>query len=360
MKAGLIGSLITSLGVDSAGPPGSSFPQRQLTQKTQDLSDMLDDLFAVSTPGEVGKLLNGNPTSDTMKMVGCLVDAKYGSLSQSLKDPLQVENMFGNLGNMLDKTKILTQLSIKEDAQKQALGDLCESPVDDIKRDLLSNKGLTPQEIEEQIQKAKDRKIDRMSSLMDLINKDNMLDGVMPPMFCTKNSDGTTTKGMIPRNPPSFQFMMDKTINTVYEGVHITFNQEVVNFPNLMTEPPTSKEVRRTIERTKEITFIDSDGDEQTEEVTNPEYMRLVSQGVPVEDPFDPDGDPVVVTEEDITAATPGNSIVARGLRDNLKNLGADTNIFKVVDGGIDLIIPNVLDPLSRFSTEATNVRAQE
>lgn len=321
LKSNLMGSIALRAGLAGA----------------ETLIGLVDDVSALASPGELANLLNGDADPDIIKLIRCLIDKKYQSLSSSLDSDGKIDDFFKMLGDALDKGPLLEQIGQLNAPAVIRFDEICEVPEDNNFRTLLANKGLTKEEIDNQVAAAKKRKEDMFDNLMNNLLKGNPLSDALPPIFCKTGPNGKAT-GLVQRDHPSFTFMLDKTIDLVYDGVHMSFNNEISNFVSVLKEI-TTVPVPRAVERRIEVTAETEDG-EQTTEVENPEFRRLISQGVSVENPND-DGDPVIVFED----AQFTTGFAAQGLKKNLETLDTDSRLFKFdPTGKISLVIPNFVD----------------
>ena len=345
IRADIFANLSAGIGI---GPNETPEERRQ---RASEMEDMMDALFTVLTPGEFSTLLDGKPTDETRKLIDCLLK-KHQGLQSSLDNPAKIDSVFKSLGDMVNKGPLLRQIGISENANKPKLDEFCDVPYDDIRKELLSDKGLTPEEIDDQLDLARKRRADQLADLLNLLNKDNPLDGAIPPVFCKKDAEGNVVGGIIPRDPPSFQFMLDKVTDVIYDGVHMTFNQEISAFPASLQEPATTttttgqKRVRKKIK----TRFVDQNGDEQEEEILNPEYSRLIAQGVSNDDskPFDKDedADDIIVDVKNVFESPNVKNYVAKGLRDALRNVEFNNSLFETGNRAARFIIPLGTDPL--------------
>lgn len=315
--------------------------------RAKEIEDMMDDLFTVLTPGEFSSLLDGRPTFETRKLIGCLIKQKYENLQGVLDDPTKIDGAFKSLGDMVDKRPLLRQIGISEGANKPKLDEFCNTPYEDIRKSLLDDKGLTPEEIDEQLDLARKRRADQLADLLNLLNKEDVLDGAVPPIFCKKDSNGNVIGGIIPRDPPSFKFMLDKTADAIYDGVHMSFNQEIAAFPAILQEPSiTTNSVNQTkVMKMIKTKFTDREGKEREAEILNPEYVRLVSSGISTDDEeplkYEKGSKKFISVDSKNVFESPNiKSYVANGLRDALKNIEFNNGLFDVTNRTARFIIP--------------------
>lgn len=303
---------------------------QDMPQAVDQFCNMLDDLSNLLSPQEISNLLDGNPNRDTERLVNCLVETKYSALEAATGE--SGKRLFENLGNVSNKTKLIRQIAIQPNTPFK---DPCDTPDDDPRRILLENKGLTSAQVDEQIAMSKQRNQERLSELAALLNNDNALNDITPDAFCS----GGVESSLIDRDPPSLQFMLDKTIGVIFDGVHMAFNQDIGAFASAITEPAKNDEVQRSIPRK-----IPNPVDPNADDIVNPEFLRLVAQGVSVDEPDNYDGDPVQVSGENPIDEQTKN-FVAKGLRRNLLSIESDSALFDSANGVVSFVIPNVLDP---------------
>ena len=107
------------------------------------------------------------------------------------------------------------------------------------------------------------------------MNKEDLLDGVLPPddpCSTPENFRGPT----LSEEPKVIEDMVSKTIDAIYDGIYISFNQEIDNFADSITF---SEEEEVKIPYT--TSSVGSDGTTNT--VLNPEIQRLLSDGVTID-----------------------------------------------------------------------------
>jgi hypothetical protein len=213
---GLQAELISSLAARLADPANGITKD----QINQDLKPFLDDLFSVLSSSEFLRLLDGSPNRETMEIIGCLTKNKFSNLQGKID-----EDFFQTFGSFVNITQLENLANVR-------LSKLCaDEPQDALREKLLTDKDITPEEINEQVQNAKARKLKQLEGLVDLLQTQDLSE-LLPSIFC-----GEDGNGLVPRNPPSFMFTVDQTMNSLYDGVEISFAQELTNFPFVFTEP---------------------------------------------------------------------------------------------------------------------------
>jgi len=327
---GLQSKLFSELSADAA----------QISNFANSFSNFLNDLSALLSPAEISNTLSGNISPEVGSIINCLVSNKYSNIKPLMATPTgeyhpaKTEDLFQNIGGLINKQLLLDQIAIRSEGFGTTRG-FCDPPDNNNQRDLLKTKGLTPDQINQQIAMSNKRKSDRLHDLLHLLNKNKPLDNIIPPVFCKNNDE--KNKGMIPRDHPSFTHMLNKTVDVMYDGIHIAFDQDINGFPIALKETTTTQAPRVIPRKTK---FTDPNGN--SADIANPEFLRIVAQGTSVKDPDKTDGDPVTIWE-DQTFTT---GFVAKGLKQNLENMEFNPKLFNFdsVTGRISFIIPNGLD----------------
>ncbi len=295
-------------------------------------SNLLDDTSSLLSPTELSNLLNGSASEESILIMNCLTETKYQALQPLLDNPSKIEDLFQSFGDLIDKQLLLDQIAQRNDVFG-VVKEFCEPVNNDGRRKLLENKGLTPDLIDEQVALSNQIKSDKINNLLDILNRDNSLNDLIPPVFCKGNN--ALANGMIPRDHPSFSHMLNKTVDVIYDGVNISFNNEISSLPVALRETATIQ-VPREISRKQK--YVDPEGNSR--EIENPEFRRLVSQGVSIEEPENLDGKPIVVWEDQNLTA----GFVAKGLKNNLENIEFDSKLFSINKNKISFNIPNNLN----------------
>jgi hypothetical protein len=217
-----------------------------------DFSRMFDEVSSILTPGEIARLLRdgGSPTVKT-SVYRMISDDQNQRFSQDFKDFFnsedKVEDFFSSFGRLVDENALLEKIQEVQDIGYTPLGGLCSGTDENLRRALLENKGLSKSEIDKQISDASERRRKRLEELSSLLEKDNLLDGVLPPLYCSVDENGNVKPGLIDLDHPSFTFMLDRTVNTVYDNVHSTFLEDANNLiPSLKQTLSTGqREIKR-------------------------------------------------------------------------------------------------------------------
>ena len=136
----------------------------------------VDNISAALLQNEILTLLNGTASDETLNMVTSLA-AISGSpcIAEIFGDPNNVMDLFRNLGNVIDTTELQSLVEQLENQPISMSPNICADPLalanlDNIRCYLLTGKGLTEEECQEQIDDLKDQMLQDLSDLADIMH----------------------------------------------------------------------------------------------------------------------------------------------------------------------------------------------
>ena len=196
-------------------------------QASKELSNWLDASSNVLTPGELGNLLLGCETSTESKevMENLLNPITFPALSAIL-DPIDIPMLWASLGKIVDRPAILEKVKEAAESVPQSLQCLCDEDDEALRKSLLSSKdpSLTPEELQSQIDKSKDRRSQRLNQLQSIANNPDFLKDIIPPLYCSIDKDGNLQQGLIPRTHPVLQQAVNESLDATFNSLNTTFN----------------------------------------------------------------------------------------------------------------------------------------
>jgi hypothetical protein len=248
--------------------------RRDANEAKEQMTGFLNGASSVLTPAEAGNMMLGCGVSQEA------IDAVKNLAKRFPAIPIQsdedVTDFFENIGKFTGYENVLNLVKEVTDNIPEEFICLCD-PDDAVLREaLLKDKGMDEELIKEQIEESKKRENQRLIELNDLLQKDNILDGVLPPTYCTIDPKGNIVPGLIKNDHPKFDFTLDSTLNTVYDGIAGAFNRDVTSYlPTVSISPTQERVVPRTITRNVRI------GGETKQIVQfNNEFLDLINKGV--------------------------------------------------------------------------------
>lgn len=267
-----------------------------LTEETPaaQIGGFLDDTSALLTPGELCALLNGNPPDYVVDLVKSLI-VNYRQEFSSLNSKSKIVAVFRAIGGLADSSLCDHLADETTGAPKLYLPTdrpLCDTDgsLRRLREDLLREKrededDITDDQIEEMLDKVKERKKKQAEQIKDMLEEmeDNDGEFTAPPVFCMKMPDGSILPGMIDELPESVTWMLEKVIDTAFEPTYMAFNLDAKEWAKPFIETvPIKQEVPTLIE--VEMPKLDSDGEPkegkfETSYVPHPEVKRLLAMG---------------------------------------------------------------------------------
>jgi hypothetical protein len=257
-----------------------------------EMEQLISEVSAILTPGETAKLLLQGGTPEIRNTIKELVnesDRYPDSLKDFFSSEGKVSDYFKSAGKLLDEEQLLKKISDAQDIIPDKLQGLCnENPYGTLRMNLLMDKGLSADDAKKQIDDADQRKRKRLADLAALLEKDNLLDGVLPPTFCSIDENGNVVPGLIDMDHPSFTQMLKRTVDTSYDNVHATFNEDALGLvPALKQKFPNGfREIKRTKPKpdpfavaAENITRLENDEPTLPFHIINPEFESYVGQG---------------------------------------------------------------------------------
>ena len=250
--------------------------QKELTDQAnrskQEMSGFLGAASSILTPAEAGNMMLGcGVGQEAIDAVRNLAES-YPTISPLMQTDEDVLGFFNDVGKLSGYPVVLETVKEITDRLPEEFDCLCDPDDTKLREQLLSKKDMDPDLIQEQIEASNRRDRKRLEELNALLEKENILDGLVPPIYCSYDSKtGTSKPGLINRDHPKFTFTLDQTLNTLYDSVATTFNRDVDGYiPTVTISPTVERVIPRTVERVinnkKTVLF-------------NNEFLDLVGKG---------------------------------------------------------------------------------
>jgi len=240
--------------MDTAGFEDFNAPDA--ASKRAEVVSMLDDVSLLLTPVELCTLINGTATRKTLTMVRSLLTTGYPNINITRKS--QVVRFFKSFGSMIDPSICRILESPTPAAPNYIVGDtLCNpaaSETDELRSNLLRDRGdMTPEQVSDQLNRARDRKANAAKVLADFVNKGPLSDDFAPPpVFCQKGSEEPSStspdvnsarssqkqKGLVDLSHDSIDYMTEKAVDLMFEPVYMAFSSDILAYPSAFIKAP--------------------------------------------------------------------------------------------------------------------------
>jgi hypothetical protein len=223
----------------------------QANQAKQEMSGFLDAASSVLTPAEAANMMLGCGTGQEAIDAVKNLASTFPTISPLIQSDDDVLGFFNDIGKLTGYPTVLQTVKEITDRLPQEFLCLCDPDDTAIRENLLSKKEMDPELINEQVTASKAREQKRLEELNALLQKNNILDGLVPQIYCSYDpKTGTTNPGLISRDHPKFTFTLEQTLNTLYDSVATTFNRDIESFlPTVTIAPAIERVVPRTVER---------------------------------------------------------------------------------------------------------------
>jgi hypothetical protein len=208
----------------------------------ESIHDFLRDVIELLTVVEFCQLVNGEASDDTLNLIRCLIEKRYTELQELLNSNHKIESLFATLGSVVNPQfcdSIIDTFG-GDDASACA-----PEEQDRILRDLLNRKkdGITPEQIQEQIDLVKGINKDKIDMLNKLMNNGNDLSEVIfgddPPLDFIKK--------LLPcaeENEPMAHMVrlsLKNIVNPILDMLAENLIGEAISFTSVLEEIESSK-----------------------------------------------------------------------------------------------------------------------
>jgi hypothetical protein len=185
------------------------------------ISSIFDDLANLLSPSELCNLLRGEPDPITVRLVKTLLHNSYCELGLDTTE--EIVNFFISLSSAMD----LSICDEIDDLTEYISDDFLCPPTHSLRERLLSDKGMSPEEIKKQI----DRESARAREMAEQFLKD-LTDGIAsgkfrtPNLFCSKDSEGNIIAGQTSFMDDQFKVTLESTIVSIFKPTYESFSEE--------------------------------------------------------------------------------------------------------------------------------------
>ena len=202
---------------------------------SQDMAAFMDAVLVTLNYGEFYDLVLGNASPTVLTTVAAVARGLGNDcISSIFGDPKNIENYFKGLGVLTNASTLLDE--IPPDVQFSENSYLCPpenaKTIRDFREKILTEKGLSPEEIQEQLDFLKDQAVKKLEDLATLLNTGP---------YASEISDIYSENPEDPCNPNGLMLMdpfMDgalKTSNeTVFSSIETQLMQDLIGFNGVM------------------------------------------------------------------------------------------------------------------------------
>jgi hypothetical protein len=202
------------------------------------LSLLVRDVSLLLTPREFCSLLGGTATINALEIVEALIREKYPDVAAMFSNTERIRRLFITIGELIDSEICDNLIELLDVSDRQPGNFICDET--DLREDLVDGRA-TIEQIQELLNQALECNTNQVQDIMNVI-QDVGVDGdfmssIIPAIFQTPSSPN----GLIPRDPPSVQFLQTVAQDSVFDSIEVTFDGEMDgNITTLITtwSPP--------------------------------------------------------------------------------------------------------------------------
>ncbi len=216
--------------------------------------DMMDDVSFVLTPLEIVDMMEGTANQETLSVVESVIADGYPTYMEQINRTSNVSDVFKSLGNFVDQNVLDSVRNTARKYPKAMSGLLCEDDWrlrEDIadgsvgSRNSVLGGRMSDDCLRVQLREARKRKREKLKRMLDLLESDNILAGIMPPPIasCGEAAQSTNSSlgvgnvgGLIKRDHPSIEYLNDKVIKNIFDTGNMLFNSEVQQYTDSLIE----------------------------------------------------------------------------------------------------------------------------
>lgn len=193
--------------------------------------NFLDDLSNILLPSELCSLLNGMPANYVLTLVLNLIKTKYPMFLKTLGSASSIKEFFVYLGSFMDP-KVCEEIGSRF---KDSDDDLCPSKENDnFKKNLLANK-LSSDQVKEQLENVRKKNEEKFEKFLSL-GVGDFAQKLIPPILADPCKERISGKVGLIKDPPTVDFLNRRVVDTMFDGVHDTFNTDVLGFSSSLLE----------------------------------------------------------------------------------------------------------------------------
>ena len=154
-------------------PAGSPESSCAASLSGPELAGFIDAIVVTLSYGQLYDLILGNPSTETLKIVSSIAIAQGGCISQIFGDPTNILNYFAGLGKLIGARDVFSEFPVN--VQLTANATICPpntfQTLRDLRQSLLEDKGLTPEQVKEQLDFLQDEAIRKLQDLSNLLSE---------------------------------------------------------------------------------------------------------------------------------------------------------------------------------------------
>lgn len=200
--------------LDAAAGPDSTCLERMTNE---DMASFIDDVSLMLTQGQVIQLLSGNANEETVRLaLEVAATSSSDAIRECFSNPQDLSNFFRGLSVFLPNLDELREALAPSafDRPVHPCPDDIADTINDLRCQLLSEKGLSPEECREQIDDLKDQALQDLKDLANIL-QDNPFGG-LPSL---DSAPGCPPDGLYPAVNPLVEDLNASIASSLFERI---------------------------------------------------------------------------------------------------------------------------------------------
>ena len=252
------------------------------------IGKFFDEASSALTCGETNNLLRGKGSPAAQKIIQKIA-SQYPGVDNLLSDAASINDFFGQAGKFIDEDELAAQIDAAAEFFPNPTGCLTDKEDTELRCAILADREAPPEFCLDQVTTSHERALKRVMQLQELLDNPDALQDALPPIYCTYDPEtGKIIDGLVPRDHPSFMFMMDTTLDTSFAGIYNAFTYDILRVPQAMKleVPGGPNEILRVKPMPVHEGGMFITGRGVTTYGMNPEFELAVQQGYAPDPPY--------------------------------------------------------------------------
>ena len=196
---------------------GDNYPCLQ-ELSNQEMANFIEDMSLMLTQGQLLQLLAGEANEETIRLaLEVAATSNSPCIREVFSDPGSIQNFFPALGTFIPDLDRLRDVIGTTPAALQPIYPCAPevlTRIDDLRCDLLGQKGLTKRQCREELDKLKDQALQDLQDLLDLLQNGPMSN--FPPL---NSEPGCPPNGFLPATDPFLADANSQVTNVLFDRV---------------------------------------------------------------------------------------------------------------------------------------------
>ena len=197
------------------------------------MNALMKDTVLLLSPREFCELINGDARRETLDAVSTLMKERHPDLYASFSNIERIRVLFLSVGSTIDPSICRNLDELLDQLPVEPVGYICEET--DLRQDMAAGRA-TAEQINQMLLDAAKCNADKLKSTVDLANKLANGGDLFKTVFDNLYASPSNPNGIIPREPPSVQYLREVANDAIFRPVENRFYSDMnSNVPTMIT-----------------------------------------------------------------------------------------------------------------------------